>query len=31
MKELSKLTILIDYKNLVHFIIIKQLNRKQVR
>jgi hypothetical protein len=30
-EKLSKLTILTNHKNLVHFIIIKQLNRRQVR
>jgi len=30
-KELWKLTILTNHKNLVHFIIIKQLNRRQIR
>jgi len=30
-EKLSKLTILTNHKNLVHFIIIKQLNRRQIR
>jgi len=30
-EELSELTILTNHKNLVHFIIIKQLNRRQIR
>ncbi len=30
-EELSKLTILTNHKNLVHFITIKQLNKRQVR
>jgi len=30
-KESSKLTILTNHKNLVHFITIKQLNRRQIR
>jgi hypothetical protein len=30
-KELSKLTILTNHKNLLHFIIIKQLNKRQMR
>ncbi len=30
-EESLKLTILIDHKNLLHFITIKQLNKRQVR
>jgi len=30
-EELLKLTILTNHKNLVHFIIIKQLNKRQIR
>jgi len=30
-EELSKLTILIDHKNLLHFTTIKQLNKRQMR
>jgi len=31
MKKLFKLTILINHKNLMHFITIKQFNKKQMR
>ncbi len=30
-KKLLKLIILTNYKNFIHFIIIKQLNKKQMR